>query len=58
MLYFLVKKGNELHVMPILRKNEAAFRLLYDQQILVEGSSILDVLKQFDELPLVFEEEW
>ena len=44
--------------MPILRKNEAAFRLLYDQQILVEGSSILDVLKQFDELPLVFEEEW
>jgi hypothetical protein len=58
MLYFLVKKGNELHVMPVRQADEISFRFIYDQQILVEGTSPLDVLKQFDELPLVFDDQW
>jgi len=53
MLYFLLKKGNELHVMRVHPKDEVLFRLLYDQQILVEGNSVQDVLRQFDELPIV-----
>ena len=53
MLYFLIKKGNELHVMRVHPKDEVLFRLFYDQQILVEGDSVQDVLRQFDELPLV-----
>jgi len=31
------------------------FRLIYDQQILVEGASILDLLRQFQELLLIIE---
>ena len=53
MLYFLIKKGNELHVMRIHPKDEVLFRLFYDQQILVEGSSVQDVLAQFNDLPVI-----
>jgi hypothetical protein len=53
MLYFLIKKGNELHVMRVHPKDEVLFRLFYAQLILVEGNSIQDVLRQFDELPVI-----
>ena len=56
MLYFLIKKGNELHIMRIHPKDEVLFRLFYDQQVLVEGSSVQDVLAQFDELPLIVDD--
>ena len=58
MLYFLIKKGNELHIAPVLQKDEGTFRLLYAQQILVEGESVPDVLRQFDELPLIIDDGW
>ena len=58
MLYFLVKKGNELHVMPVLPAEEELFRLLHHEYILVEGTSLQDVLRQFDEMPLVIEDGW
>jgi len=58
MLHFLIKKGNELHVMRVHPKDEVLFRLFYDQQILIEGSSVQDVLRQFDELPLVIDDGW
>lgn len=50
MLYFLIKKGNELHLLPVHTEEEVTFRLIYDQQILVEGISMLDVLRQFQVL--------
>lgn len=53
MLYFLVKIENELQVRPVQPENESIFRLLYGAQILIEGISIPDVLRQFHELPLV-----
>ena len=55
MLYFLIKKGNELHVMPILPKEEATFRLFYHGAILAEGTSYGDVLAQFYSLPVVLD---
>ena len=58
MLYFLIKKGNELRVLRVNPKDEVLFRLFYDQQILVEGNSIQDVLRQFEELPLVINDGW
>ena len=58
MLYFLVKKGNELHLMRIPPHYEVTFRLLYQDQILIEGISIQDVLTQFHELPLVINDGW
>ena len=58
MLYILIKKGNELHIMRIHPKDEVTFRLLYDQQILVEGYSVQDVLRQFHELPLIINDGW
>jgi hypothetical protein len=56
MLCFLIKNGNELRIMRIDPKEEVLFRLFYDQQILVEGSSVKDVRTQFEELPLVIED--
>ena len=53
LLYFLVKKGNELRVMRITPEEEVTFRLLYQDQVLVEGSSVNNVLTQFMELPIV-----
>ena len=58
MLYFLIKKGNELHVLRVHPDLEVTFRLFYDQQILAEGYSVQDVLRQFDELPLVINDGW
>ena len=57
MLYFLIKKGNELHVMPILPKEEETFRFFYEGAILVEGASYGDVLAQFYSLPVVLDKE-
>ncbi len=57
MLYFLVKKGNELHVMPVLPKEEETFRLFYHEFILAEGASYGDVLTQFYSLPVVLDKE-
>jgi len=53
MLYFLIKIENELQLRPVSPQNESIFRLLYGQQILVEGISIPDVLRQLDELPII-----
>ena len=53
MRYFLINKKNELHVVPVLPENEAIFRLLYEEQIIVEGETIFNVLAIFDELPLI-----
>ena len=58
MLYFLIKKGNELHILRVHPREEVTFRLIYDQQILSEGSSVQEVLRQFDELPLIINEGW
>ena len=53
MLYFLVKKGNELQIMRVSPVHEETFRLFYDQQILGEGNSVEEVLLQIHQLPLI-----
>ena len=58
MLYFLIKKGNALHLLRVHPGDEETFRLFYDQQVLAEGSSVQDVLTQFHELPLIISEGW
>jgi hypothetical protein len=58
MLYFLIMKGNELHVHEIHPRDEEIFRLLYEEKILVQGTSVQDVLRQFDELPLIINYGW
>ena len=58
MLYFLIMKGNELHVHEVHPRDEETFRLFYDEKILVEGASIRDVLRQFDEMPLIINYGW
>jgi len=58
MLYFLVKKGNELHIMRIAPHYEEFFRLFYHDQLIVEGSSVEDVLLKFHQLPLTVNEEF
>lgn len=58
MLYFLVKKENELQICPVRTENELLFRALFSQYILIEGISIPDVFAKFDELPVVINEEF
>ena len=58
MLYFLIMKGNELHVHEVHPRDEETFRSFYDEKILVQGASVRDVLRQFDELPLIINYGW
>ena len=58
MLYFLIKKQNELQIQPVHSEGELLFRALYGHQILIEGISIQDVLSQFNALPVVISEEF
>lgn len=53
MLYFLVKKGNELRVMEITEEEEVTFKLLYQDQVLVESTSVKKVLTEFMQMPIV-----
>ena len=43
--------------MPILPAEEETFRLLYDEYILVEGSSYGDVLGMFYSMPVILDKE-
>jgi len=45
--------GNELHIHEVHPRDEETFRLLYDEKIPVQGTSVRDVLRQFDEMPLI-----
>jgi len=47
MLYFLVKKGNELHIMRIAPHYEAFFRMSFDQQIIVVGLGLWVLLTPY-----------
>lgn len=47
-----------MHVHEVHPREEETFRLLYDEKILVAGTSIQDVLRQFDELPLIINYGW
>jgi len=53
MLYFLIKTKNELQICPVHPENEPVFRLLYEQHILSEGVNVSDVLRRFEELPVI-----
>jgi len=53
LLYFLVKKGNELRVMRITSEEEVTFHLLCQDQVLVEGTSVKNVLSQFMQMPII-----
>jgi len=52
-MYFLIKDKDELYAVPVSPEREPAFRTEYDAKILTEGTSVQDVLRKFNELPLV-----
>ena len=53
MKYYLIFQQHELHLYRVDAEKQAAFLKQYWLQILASGSSILEVLKTFDELPLI-----
>ena len=54
MKYYLIHQENELQVIPVMPEREIDFLLEYSQQILVSGETIREVLRAFDEMPLIF----
>jgi hypothetical protein len=54
MTVYLIKEENELHIYQVQPEQEAAFQLKYGSQILMSGENILEVLRKFDELPVIF----
>jgi len=54
MSVYLIKEGNELHIIPVLPEQETTFQQRYEHQILMSGDNILDVLREFDEMPVIF----
>jgi hypothetical protein len=53
MKYYLIFQQNELHLYRVDAEKQAAFLKQYWLQILASGSSILEVLRTFDDLPLI-----
>ena len=58
MTYYLIHQESELRLIPVRPELEESFSQRYGQQILASGESPLEVLQKFDELPLVFCEDW
>jgi hypothetical protein len=58
MTYYLIYQEKELRLIPVRQELEDAFCQRYSQRILASGDSPLEVLRTFDDLPLVFCEDW
>jgi hypothetical protein len=54
MKYYLIHQENELRMIPVTPERETEFVLEHIQQILVSGKTILEVLRAFLEMPLIF----
>jgi hypothetical protein len=54
MKYYLIHQENELRMIPVTPEREIEFLLEYSQQVLVSGETIREVLRAFDEMPLIF----
>ncbi len=53
MTFYLIKKENELHIVPVQPEQQIAFFRLHGQRILATGDSIAEVLRIFNELPVI-----
>jgi hypothetical protein len=53
MTVYLIKKENELQIHQIRPDQEVRFLALHGDKILMTGDTIIDVLRKFDELPVV-----
>ena len=56
MKYYIIKKENEMHLVPDRPDMDEAFRLLNDQKIIVTGDSIADAFRKYDDLPVVIDD--
>jgi hypothetical protein len=54
MTIYLIQQENELHIFQVLPEQEDRFQQKYGQQILVSGDNIQDVLRKFNEMPVIF----
>jgi hypothetical protein len=50
----LIHQENELRLIPVMPEQEIEFFLQFSLQILASGEAILEVLRIFDEMPLIF----
>ena len=55
MAYYLIFKKNKLHIVPVKTEQEMEFFQLYGQHILASGETIREVLRIFNELPLIID---
>jgi hypothetical protein len=53
MTVYLIKKENELQIHQIWPEQEVGFLALHGDKILMSGESIIEVLRAFDELPVI-----
>ena len=58
MTFYIIKKGNELHIASVLPEKELEFFQLYGQRILAAGESIPAVLRAFNELPVIISDSF
>ena len=56
MRMYLIFQENALYIFPVRTEQEDAFQRWYGVRILAVGDSIQEVLRWFDELPLIFED--
>ena len=53
MTIYLIHEESELHMVRILPEQEAAFLEKYAQRILVSRDTVREVLRKFDEMPVI-----
>lgn len=53
MKYYMIIERNELHIIPVTTDWDESFRILYDGFILFSGDNIPEVLRVFDEMPVI-----
>ena len=54
MKYYLIHQESELRLIPVAPEQEIDFLLQYSLQILASGETILEVMRAFHEMPLIF----
>ena len=54
MKYYLILQEDELRLIPVTPEQEIDFLLQYSLQILGSGETILEVMRAFHEMPLIF----
>jgi hypothetical protein len=54
MTIYLINEEGQLRIVPVLPIQENEFQKKYNQRVLTSGESVQEVLRKYDEIPVIF----